>query len=229
MRKVSKNLRAYMDNLNIGVEKISLKIYNTKSIVQFDEKEVTYHEKKNDSTSHNKDQGMYIKDGSHSKMALHDWSVVMQNQKLKLRELTLTLAMESYKHQDCYETIKTVLRKSNCLFVEKITLEGFTFREVSEVLRNCKPRVLNMIVLNSSTESNGIEHLVHLDQWREARVFESSRNSILQIYVGILFHFSKIDVSLKTLSNSNAIQMRDVSRPYTFNQYNIISETPEVP
>ncbi|CAB63437.4 F-box domain-containing protein [Caenorhabditis elegans] len=210
MRKVSKSLRGFMDNLNIGVRKISLKIYNTKSILQFDEKEVIYQDKKDDCNLLLNDQEKLVKGGNYTIMALHDWSVVMQNQTLKLKTLNLTLALGKSEHyHNCYTTITTVVKKAICLFVEKITLEGFQFKEVYDVLRNFKPGVLEKIVLNSPTGSKGIELLIHMNQWKQARVFESSRNCILAMPIENFFRFSRFDVSLKSLSKLDAVLIRE--------------------
>ncbi|CAB07211.2 F-box domain-containing protein [Caenorhabditis elegans] len=196
MRKVSKSLRGFMDKLNIGVEKISLKIYNTTSVLQFDEKEVIYQNRKDNCKVLYDNQEKLVKGGKYAIMALHDWSMVMKNQKLKLKELQFTLDVDLGDHQKLYKTIKTVLENSSYLNVEKITLEGFSVREIIKILQHCKSRTLEEIVLGSLTDNNYIEKLVDMKQWKEARVFESSRNCIMALPIVHLLHFSKFDVSM---------------------------------
>ncbi|CAB07208.1 F-box domain-containing protein [Caenorhabditis elegans] len=209
MRKVSKNLRHFMDNLSIDVEKISLKIYNTKSILQFDENEIIYLDRKDNCNVLYDDQEKLVKSGNYAITALNDWSVVMKNKKLKLKVFQLFISVEKSDHQKIYKTMNTVLRNSNCSYIEKITLEGFSFSEVAKILRNFKSGILQEIVLGSPTDNADIEKLVDMRQWKEAKNFESSRNCIMTIPIENLFHFSRFDVSLKSLSKSDAILIRE--------------------
>lgn len=167
-----------------------------------------YAEASNDSTilTHNKLEKNF--DGeNYLKFALKDLETVLKHVSI----LYITNKNESGYQQNYSEPLIDLLKVKKPVYVEELRLNGFEFNDVLKILPYFNSKFLNDIRLYDMKINEEFEKITYLEQWKLTKSFKYFGEPLENIPLEKLFHFEFFRIILKTFSENDAIQIRDVS------------------
>lgn len=154
----------------------------------------------------------------HTGMALNDLKIILQNPNLNLQDFTITFYVNG-DNSKIRETYLKIIQKFwstlICIKSQRSLIGGFTFGELVYVLPKFKAQKLEDLRLDMCQKINDeryINELVQLEQWKQAKSVEFTRNYLLEIPIRNLIHFSRCELTLKNiLTKEDVLLIKQVS------------------
>lgn len=143
---------------------------------------------------------------------LDDLSSLLRNPKLNLEvfKLQFYIFVEANHRETLVNSLPVVLKSAEPLNVSEFQVKRARFDEMVPILACFEAGKLRKLsFLQSIDQYDLFETIVHLDQWKEAKVLEALFSTYL-IDVEELFHFEHFKIKTDSFTTEDAIQIRDI-------------------
>lgn len=205
-RKVSKSLRAAVDNIGIHFEYICFKICSTKRLtISLNGLDILYKGLNEDCRITCRNQKKLLQNSNFEEVAFNDLYIF-------LKHPMNFLCLEDdpfYEEQLLGAFLFRYLPGS--LRVKELKLVRLYFEEIVEILQYFAANLLERVILNHPTEGDGIEDLFQLEQFQKSRDFymESYAFDTTKTSINQFFHFKRFKIKVDKLLKEDAIKCRD--------------------
>lgn len=189
--------------------------------------DIEYHQKDNGCLVRSGNSEKFLEDENSTRLFCDDFGRNVRNQKKPLKMLRLNLENEFENENDNAKLLgslqSTLISRKPLLKVDELSISSTS---ISSILPCIDSKSLKKLAIEGSSdqiqdEITNIDEIVQLEQWANLEELVA-RDFFLRIPVKFLRHFSKIDVSLKSISAMDLCDLKNaILKSPSFVRFNI--------